>query len=273
MQSSNATLIENLKVANEFKYTNSGAYLSGEELEIFNNLVFKANLETDNWTKFFDLNSNKESYISFENSVSEFAKLWEDQSSNSQNINEYLKGIYSFGHFTLNNLQLVYKDNQPINLAPVVIPFTYKSQYTTVSSDKIGETSVSAKKYLTTLLEKFHNVTKIAKSTDSNWPDKALAYTSTVKDTYIWEELNLNFTNSRYNTFNYNDYNESLKKVVINNENDILKIQEYSSNSYVYKTNSNYLISDASTAKDVLVNLGYFKYKFSHKGALFFSKV
>ncbi|AUB31784.1 hypothetical protein [Spiroplasma floricola] len=265
-------LLDELTIANEFKYTNSNSYLSGKELETFNNLIFKADLTADNWKEFFNLNSNKESYINFENSVSEAKKIWKDPQLDSKNINEYLKGIYSFGQFKLNNLQISYQDGQPINLGPVIIPFTYKSSYTTISSNDIDNTSIKAKEYLTNLISEFHKQTKLVKPTDSKLPDNSLGMTSTTKNSLLWEGVNLNFGSNKYTQFYYNDYNETLKKIVINGENNILKF-EGSKNSYVYKFDPNYIISDSTTTKNAWVNLGYFKYKFSHKGAIFYAKV
>ncbi|AUB31785.1 hypothetical protein [Spiroplasma floricola] len=261
------TLVDDFKVVNEFKYTNSGAYLSGTELEKFNDLVFKVKKTDSNWKDFFNLESNKNSYISFENSLTDFSKLWQIEES-TRTINDYLKGIYSFGQFRLNDLKIRYKKMSPISLGQIIIPYTYKTSYTTISSNDIVNTSGKAKEYLNALLNEFRNQTAI-KATDSQVLRNTLAFTASVK-TPLWLSLDLNFGGGYYNSFNYKDYNEELKKLLVYNENNILKVNGNNS-SFVYKIKieSALYVSDNTTEKTVEVNLGYFKYKFSHKGAIF----
>ncbi|AGR41377.1 hypothetical protein [Spiroplasma taiwanense] len=264
------SFFEDLKVSNNFSHTNN-KFLYNTDLQVFNDLVFKTKSTDELWNQFFNLETNVESYKNFESSVNNFTNLWVDESASIQEITNYLTGAYSFGQFKLNNLNLSYAGGNQINLGQIIMPFTYKSNITTISSNNVLGTSVKAKAYLKNLLSDFHQKTKIIENTKSNVRNNPLAATSTTKNSPLWSDLDLDFNGKSYKSFFWKDYNESLKKIVINGENNILKI-EGNSNSYVYNWTEGLLISDGTTTKDLTVNLGYFKYRFGHKGAIFYAE-
>ncbi|WP_100916747.1 hypothetical protein [Spiroplasma floricola] len=196
-----------------------------------------------------------------------------DSNTNEEEISKYLEGVYSFGQFTLSNLKVKYAGSEPISLGTVMIPFTYKSQYTTVSSNNISKTSVKAKEYLTHLAQEFHNLAEIVKIDDSTAlsHDNALGQTKTTVKNPLWDGLELpTSSSSYYTTFKWKDYNESLKKMTINNQNNILQFNFGISDTVSRTTKSYYMISNTTTYKQLRVNLGFFRYYFGFTGALFY---